>query len=80
MSEYVKTLILNDLRRMCLKQIERNIYIVEIKTAWISKHYILAGIPDSVVKVSWREIYRELGKCVRRIKKGKVVIFCGCLV
>ena len=80
MSEYIKTLILNDLRRMCLKQIENRIYIAEFKTAWISNKYILAGIPFQAVNVAWREIYKELGKCIKKIKKGKVVVFCACLV
>jgi hypothetical protein len=77
---YVKTLIMNDLKRMCLKQIENSIYIAEFKTAWITKKYIQAGIPHYAINVAWREVYRELGKCVRRTKKGKVVVFCGCLV
>ena len=80
MSEYVKMLILNDLKRMCIKQIENRIYIAEFKTAWISKKYITAGIPPQAVNVVWRKIYRELDKCIKRIKKGKVVVFCGCLV
>jgi hypothetical protein len=80
MSEVIKTLIMNDIKRMCVKQIENRIYIAEFKTAWISRKYILAGIPPQAVNVAWREIYRELGKCVRRTKKGKVVVFCGCLV
>ena len=80
MSEYVKMLILNDLKRICIKQIENRIYIAEFKTAWISKKYITAGIPPQAVNVVWREIYRELDKCIKRIKKGKVVVFCGCLV
>jgi hypothetical protein len=80
MTEYIKTLLMNDLKRMCLKQIENNIYIAEFKTAWVSRKYILAGIPPQAINVAWREIYRELGKCIRRMKKGKVVVFCGCLV
>jgi hypothetical protein len=80
MSEYVKALIMNDLKRMCIKQIENRVYIAEFKTAWISKKYTSAGIPPQVVNVAWREIYRELGKCLKRTKKGKVVVFCGCLV
>jgi len=80
MSEYVKALILNDLKRMCIKQIENRIYIAEFKTVWISKKYITAGIPPQVINVAWREVYRELGKCMKRTKKGKVVVFCGCLV
>jgi hypothetical protein len=77
---YIKTLIMNDLKRMCLKQIENSIYIAEFKTAWISKKYILAGIPPQAINVIWREIYRELGKCIKRTKKGRVIVFCGCLV
>jgi hypothetical protein len=80
MSEHIKTLILNDLKRMCVKQIENRIYIVELKTVWISKKYITAGVPPQAVNVAWREVYKELGKCARRIKKGRVVVFCGCLV
>jgi hypothetical protein len=77
---YIKTLILNDLKRMCLKQIERDIYVIEFKTTWIGKRYIHAGIPHTAVNVTWREIYKELGKCIKRTKKGRVVVFCGCLV
>jgi hypothetical protein len=77
---YVKTLIMNDLKRMCLKQIENSIYISEFKTVWITRKYVQAGIPPQAVNVAWREVYRELGKCIRRTKKGKVVVFCGCLV
>jgi len=42
--------------------------------------YILAGIPHYAVNVVWREIYKELGKCIKKVKKGKVVVFCACLV
>jgi hypothetical protein len=80
MSEYIKTLIMNDIKRMCLKQIENNIYIAEFKTEWITRKYIHAGIPYYVLNVVWREVYKELGKCIRRVKKGRVVVFCGCLV
>jgi hypothetical protein len=78
--KYIKTLLLNDLKRMCIKQIENRVYIAEFKTQWISKKYIQAGIPHYVINVAWREIYRELSRCIRKVKKGRVVVFCGCLV
>jgi len=78
MSFYVKTLLLNDLRRLCLKQVENNIYIAELKTEWLSRKYIDAGISPYVLNVAWREVYRELGKCIKRRKRGKIVVFCGC--
>ena len=78
MSFYVKTLLLNDLKRLCVKQVENNIYIVELKTEWLSRKYIDAGIPTYALNVAWREIYKELGKCVKRKKRGKIVVFCGC--
>jgi hypothetical protein len=80
MSEVIKTMIMNDIKRMCLKQVENSIYIAEFKTVWISRKYILAGVPPQAVNVAWREIYRELGRCIKRTKKGRVVVFCGCLV
>jgi hypothetical protein len=80
MSEYVKLLILNDLRRMCLRQIENRVYIAEFKTTWISKRYTAAGIPHYAINVTWREIYREYKQCIKRVKKGRVVVFCPCLV
>jgi hypothetical protein len=80
MISYMKTLIMNDIKRMCIKQVENGIYIAEFKTAWIGRRYILSGIPRAAVNVAWREVYRELGKCIKKTKKGKVVVFCGCLV
>jgi uncharacterized Fe-S center protein len=75
---YIKTLIMNDLKRMCIKQIENNVYIIEFKTAWITKKYINAGIPYYAVNVAWREIYREFSECIKKVKKGRVVVFCLC--
>jgi len=31
-----------------------------------------------VINPVWRTIYRKLKKCLKRRRKGKIVVFCWC--
>lgn len=68
------TLLLNELKRMCVQAKEQGINVIEVRTLWIAKKLERIGVPIKAVNPMWRGV-----ECVRRKKRGVVEVDCDCL-
>lgn len=72
----IDNLLRNEIFMRCREAKEMGLDFVEFKTIWVAKKFRMLGIPVKSVNITWR--YVVDGVCVKRKKRGVILVDCRC--